>query len=420
MSQPVNSALSAIPAAERRFGFFDHLTLWGSLGVGLLVIQAGTFLVPALSFAQALSAIVLGSLVGVALLAWVGRLGAQSGLASAGLIHGALGSRLAVLPVSANVLQLIGWAVFEIVVLRDGINAITRQQLGVEAPLAATLLVGAILLALLSLSMVGIVRKLVRHIGLPLMLLALGWLTWQFLGEANRTGWDVLFARPGAGGMGFGAAVDLAIAMPISWLPLVADYTRYGRSGRGAAGGIVVGYLLANTWCFSLGVLIATLHPGGDMMATILLASGGAIALALVLCDEVDNAYGDLYSASVSTHSLAPRLALRRLGPALAVLATVLAAILPIHDYEGFLLLIGSVFVPLFGVVIAHHGLTPKQPDGRAVAWPALVAWLAGIAVYQLVSRNAGDVGASLPALATAFCIQLALSGVAARRLQVA
>lgn len=420
MSQPVNSALSAIPAAERRFGFLDHLTLWGSLGVGLLVIQLGTFLVPALSFAEALSAIALGSLVGVALLAWVGRLGAQSGLASAGLIHGALGSKLAALPVSANVLQLMGWAVFEIVVLRDGIGAIAKQQWGVTAPLATTVFVGAILFALLSLSMVGVVRKLVRHIGLPLMVLALGWLTWQFLGEASRTGWDVLFARAGTGVMGFGAAVDLAIAMPISWLPLVADYSRYGKSGRGAAGGIAVGYLLANTWCLSLGVLIAMLHPGGEMMATILLASGGAIALALVLCDEIDNAYGDLYSGSVSTHSLAPWLPLRRLGPVLAVLATALACFVPIHDYEGFLLMIGSVFVPLFGVVIAHHGLHAKQPDGRAVAWPALIAWLAGIAVYQLVSRTAGDIGASLPSLATAFCLQLALSGVAARRLQPA
>ncbi|MCW3480564.1 cytosine permease [Neisseriaceae bacterium JH1-16] len=404
---PLNTSLRPIPAGERVLGLSDHIALWGSLGVGLLVIQAGSFLVPALSLSHALGAIAIGTLIGTLLLAWVGRLGAQSGVASAGLIWSALGRRFATLPIGLNVLQLIGWSVFEIVVLRDGLGAIAKHLYGPVSPALLTVLVGVLLVGLLSLSMVGIVRKLIRRVGLWLMLGALGFLTWRYTGEAAAAGWDKLWARPGTGGMGFGAAIDLAIVMPISWLPLIADYTRYSRSAKEAFGGTLLGYGIANAWCFALGTLIIALHPGGELMGTLLLAGGGALALGLVLVDEVDNGYSDLYSASVSGHSLLPRLSVRVLGPLLAVLATVIALSVPIQHYQDFLYLLGSVFVPLFGVVIAYHGKSPKVDFAKlpAISWPGALAWFAGIGVYQWVSHNAPTLGASLPSLVAAFVL---------------
>ncbi|KAF0812094.1 hypothetical protein IGB42_03371 [Andreprevotia sp. IGB-42] len=418
----VNTALEAVSPAERKLGFSDHLALWGSLGVGLLVIQAGTFLVPALSAAHAMAAIVLGSLIGVSLLAWVGWLGAQSGVSSAGLIWPALGRRFATLPVAANVLQLLGWSVFEIIVLRDGLSAIARQQLGIDSPAVFTILTGLLLLGLLRLSMVGIVRQFIRRAGLILMLVALGWLTVRFAGEVATAGWAAFWGRAGDGSMGFGAAVDLVVAMPISWLPLVADYTRYSKNSRSVVAGIGIGYTVANIWCFALAILIAAVHPGGDMIATIMLAGSGALALGLLLVDEVDNAYGDLYSAAVSSHGLLPKLPVGAYGPLLAIVATVIALTLPIQDYQGFLYLLGSVFVPLFGVVIAHHGKHPLAPSATtpAIVWPGALAWLAGIAVYQLISRLAPDWGASLPALAVAFVLYHVLASAGLRRLQAA
>jgi nucleobase:cation symporter-1, NCS1 family len=399
----VNESLRPVPSDQRKLGFSDYLALWGSLGVGLLVMQAGALLIPALSGVAAIGAVAVGTIGGTLLLAWVGYLGSASGVSSAGLIWSALGRRFAVLPIALNVLQLLGWAVFEIVVLRDGLGAIAKQQFHAIPSPWLTVLAGAVLFGLLSLSMVGIVRRFIRRIGLWLMLAALVWLTIRFAHDAQ----PALLTQPGKGGLAFAAAIDLVIAMPISWLPLVADYTRYGRSPRAAFGGTLVGYGFANAWCFVLGILIAALHPGNELMPTILQASFGALALALILIDETDNGYSDLYSAAVSSHSLVPKWSVRVWGPVLAIVATGLAVWLPIQNYQDFLYLLGSVFVPLFGVVIAHHGLRPRTPDSTHVAlsWVGALAWVVGIVVYQYVTRFQPQWGASLPALAVSFVL---------------
>ena len=117
--------------------------------------------------------------------------------------------------------------------------------------------------------------------------------------------------------------------MPISWLPLVADYARHGKSGGAALRGTWLGYALANMWCYSLGVLVALTLPSTDLVQALLLAQGGLIALSLILIDEVDNAYGDAYSGAVSAHSLLPRWSIRRWGLAVAAPCTGLALALP-------------------------------------------------------------------------------------------
>ncbi|MBP7567567.1 MAG: cytosine permease, partial [Burkholderiaceae bacterium] len=223
-----NDALTPIAADQRAFGTRDHASLWFSLGVGLLVMQVGAYLMPALGTREALLAIVAGSLLGAGLLGWVAKLGADSGLASAGLMHAVYGSAFARLPVLLNIVQLIGWGAFEIVVMRDSTLAIARQSGAEVASPAwtalATLLWGAVVMALISGSMVRVVRKLIARVALPLVVLSLLWLTWQFIGMAQAQGLSALWNRQGDGGMGVLPALDLVIAMPISWLPLVADY----------------------------------------------------------------------------------------------------------------------------------------------------------------------------------------------------
>ncbi|NCP81286.1 MAG: allantoin permease, partial [Rhodoferax sp.] len=123
-----NSALRPLAAAERVFNWHDHASLWFSLGVGLLVMQVGAYLVPAVGSRDAAIAIVLGSLVGAGLLAWTARLGCDSGLSSAGLMHATFGSHFAKLPVLLNMAQLIGWTTFELVIMRDGTAAVGKQS----------------------------------------------------------------------------------------------------------------------------------------------------------------------------------------------------------------------------------------------------------------------------------------------------
>ena len=125
-----NEALTPLAAGQRVFRWHDHLSLWFSLGVGLLVMQIGAYLVPAVGTRDAVIAIVLGSCIGAGLLAWTARLGCESGLASAGLMHATYGSAFARLPVVLNIVQLIGWTTFELVIMREGTQAIGKQAFG--------------------------------------------------------------------------------------------------------------------------------------------------------------------------------------------------------------------------------------------------------------------------------------------------
>ena len=408
-----NSALSPVPDAERVFNWHNHASLWFSLGVGLLVMQVGAYLVPAVGSRDAAIAIVLGSLIGAGLLAWTARLGCQTGLSSAALMHATYGSAFARLPVLLNMAQLIGWTTFELVVMRDGTAAVGKQSFGwaldgVDGRILTTLLWGCVLVLLLAGSMTQLVRKLVSRVALPLVIASLLWLTWQFGGQVKALGLDAFWARPGDGSMGMLSAMDLVIAMPVSWLPLVADYARYGKSGRSAMSGTWLGYALANIWCYALGVLVVTVaQPGTDLVTALLLAQGGLLALSLILIDEIDNAYGDVYSGAVSGHSLKPALSVRQWGLGLAVLCTGLALVLPMHSLEPFLLMLSSVFVPLYGVILGRLATSsdPIATRQRQVDWGAALLWLGGIACYHVLAKWAPQWGSALPTLALTFSL---------------
>jgi len=413
ISNADNQALTPVNDAQRVFQWHDHASLWFSLGVGLLVMQMGAYLVPAVGTRDAAIAIVLGSLVGSGLLAWTARLGCDSGLSSAGLMHRTYGSLFARLPVLLNIAQLVGWTTFELVVMRDGTTAIGKQSLGPawDGPwglTATTLLWGAVLVLLLAGSMTQLVRKVISRVGLPLVIASLVWLTWQFGQQLHTQGLDAFWVRPGDGSMGLLSAMDLVIAMPVSWLPLVADYARHGRSGRSALSSTWLGYAVANIWCYALGVMVVSVaQPGADLVSALLLAQGGLLALSLILVDEIDNAYGDVYSGAVSAHSIKPSVSIRQWGLGLAVLCTGLALVLPIHSLEPFLLLLSSVFVPLYGVILGRLGMRGADfaTPARKVDLTAAGLWLGGIALYHAVAQWAPQWGATLPTLAVTFLL---------------
>jgi len=411
--QAGNSALTPVSPAERVFQWNDHASLWFSLGVGLLVMQIGAYLVPAVGSRDAAIAIVLGSLVGSGLLAWTARLGCETGLSSAGLMHATFGSNFARLPVLLNMAQLIGWTTFELVIMRDGTTAIGKQSFGLELGglggiALTTLLWGAVLVALLAGSMTKLVRKLISRIGLPLVVASLVWLTWQFGSQLQVQGFDAFWARQGDGSMGMLSAMDLVIAMPVSWLPLVADYARHGINGRSALSGTWLGYALANIWCYALGVLVVSVaQPDTDLVTALLMAQGGLLALSLILIDEIDNAYGDVYSGAVSGHSLRSRWSVRQWGLGLAVVCTGLALVLPMHSLEPFLLMLSSVFVPLYGVILGRlaTGSPTLSLTDRKVDWTAAGLWLMGITCYHLLANFAPQWGSALPTLALTFTL---------------
>jgi len=414
-----HSALTPVEPSERVFTAYSHACLWFSLGVGLLVIQIGAYLVPALGTQAALLAIVVGSLLGSGLVAWVAKLGCDTGLSSAGLMHKVFGSRFAKLPVILNIVQLMGWTSFELVIMRDGTLAMGEQQWGWSSPsllvfdmggmpvsissyaLCATAFWGVILTLLMTTSMLGLVRHVVSKLGLPLVVLSLAWLTWQFIGVLQVQNMNAFWHKPGDGSMGFLSAIDLVIAMPVSWLPLVADYARHGRNSRTTMAATWVGYAIANMWCYALGVLVISVaSPDISLVNTLLLAQGGLLALGLILIDELDNAYGDVYSAALSSNSLFEQWRAKPLGLAIALVCTVLAIVLPMHSLEPFLLLLSSVFIPLYGVILGRSGGVGATNDTseKAYVLPILI-WLLGIAVFHGCAQLTPQWGSALPSL---------------------
>lgn len=411
MNTTSNASLTPVGTDQRVFSGLSHASLWFSLGVGLLVMQVGAYLVPGVGTQDAIWAIVIGSVLGSALLAWTASIGCKTGLSSAGLMHQTFGSSFARLPVILNIVQLIGWTSFELVVMRDGTGALGQKVWGVTlSPVLTTLLWGGLLTLLMTASMLTLVRQFVSRIGLPLVVASLLWLSWQFWHKLDAQGLDAFLNRQGNGSMGMLSAIDLVMAMPVSWLPLVADYARYGRSGKTTFGGTWLGYAIANIWCYGLGVLVVSAsEPGTDLVTALLLAQGGLVALGLILLDELDNAYGDVHSAGVSTQSLLGG-SLKPWAIGLAVLSTLLAMVLPMHSLEPFLLTLSSVFVPLFGVILGRMACnacasSSLSPSTKTIDFSAAALWILGIACFHSVAKWAPQLGSALPTLALTFAL---------------
>lgn len=244
--------LKPVPDSRRAFKTGDAFALWFSLGIGLLVAQAGALLVPGLSLPHALLAILIGSVIGVVLLALAGVIGTDTGLAAMSSLRPTLGVRGASIPAVLNMIQLAGWGSFEVIVMRDSADALSKQAFGFSAPLVWTLIFGVLATLLAISGPLSFVRRFLRSWGIWLLLAGAAWLTYAVLAQHDL---GALTRRPGNGEMSFGGAVDLVVAMPLSWLPLIADYTRFGRKPGETFRGTILGYGIANIWFYALGAV---------------------------------------------------------------------------------------------------------------------------------------------------------------------
>ncbi|MEP9376803.1 putative hydroxymethylpyrimidine transporter CytX [Aquabacter sp. CN5-332] len=411
-ASPSYNPLVPVAPEQRVFSARDAFALWFSLGIGLLVLQAGALLTPALSLGMAFAAILVGTAFGVVLLAAVGVIGADSGLASMAMLRPTLGLRGAVLPTLINVVQLVGWGAFEIIVMGEAADALAKSAFGFSLPGLWTLLFGGLATLIAVMGPVSFVRRFLRAWGLWLLLAAAAWLTFRLLAQNDLAG---LFEKPGTGDMSFGGAVDLVVAMPLSWLPLIADYTRFGRTPGAMFRGSALGYLVANIWFYGLGAAYGLASGGEVSLVAALASAGGGLALLLILLDETDNAFADIHSAAVSAVTLTPgKVPVMALG--FGVVCTLIALAVPLAQYEGFLLLIGSIFAPLFGVVLADHFIVRRRVlataeiDRKGGAYwfsggwrlAGIGAWALGIATFHVVNAVLPGLGATLPSLLVA------------------
>jgi len=429
--------IEPVPERLRVLGALDTGLLWGSLGVSLLVLVAGTFLVPALSLPTALLAIAVGGLLGNAMLAAAAAIGADARVPGMVLLRAPLGRRGSYLPTGLNVVQNLGWATFELIVIATAASALADRVLGFGGKPVWTLLFGLVTTLFALAGPISFVRRWVRRFAFWAVLVSLVYLT---VWAVDRVDLGALWNRPAEGGLSFWQAVDVMVAMPVSWLPLAADYTRFAR-GRGPAFvGTGIGYLIPSVWLFALGAILLIPDPV-DVMTTI--AAGGAasaVALLALTVDETDEPFANVYSTAVSLQNVLPGVPQRALIVAAGALATGGALTIGLGHYLGFLYLLGSFFVPLFGVLLADWALARGHYEPADIfRAPALRieqvgAWLAGFALYQwlqpvgpswwtdLVAHAAPpelEIGATLPSFAVSFALGATL-GLVARRVRAA
>lgn len=395
-----------VPREDRKLRTLDLAILWGDLGIGLLVLVTGGLLVPALGFATAFAVIVVGSVIGVALLALVASAGAEHSVPTMVLFRPVLGIRGSWVASVLNVVQLIGWVAVEFWAMSYVADLVSKSVFGFSArglwlALAALVCAGLALWGPVGVTKVWL-ERFAAWATVAICLVVTVLVITSDLGPIEAVGASTF--------PNIGQALDLVIAMPISWLPLVADFTRFATGRRSAFAGTFWGYLVANVWLYSLGALIVlnapvTASPEG-IAAGILAIAGGSLAgilfLVGLLAGETDEAFANLYSTAVSVQNVLPRISHRASIVVVAAIGVLLAARLDMVAYESFLFFIGSVFVPLFGILAADHFLLRRTKismedlykrggrywftGGFRVA--AVVPWVIGFFVFHWVNPS--------------------------------
>jgi putative hydroxymethylpyrimidine transporter CytX len=374
------AGLTLHESAPKALGFADQLGLWGSLGITLTLPIAAAFL-PKMSLLATLTAVVVGSVGGSVLLGLAARAGAETGAPAMVLMRGLFGLRGSYLPTALNIAQCIGWTTVEVLVIAQFGSALTTHSLRWVFLVGAGIL--ATVLALRPLGFVRILRKYAVWLALAATLYLFIQVLRRPLPAFTRGGWT-----------GFGTAVDLVIAIPVSWIPLAADYSRHSKTPRAAFFGSWAGFATTCTIYFSLGVLaLAAALPGSDPASALLAVPVAGVAVLVLVLDETKEAFANLYSTAISAQNLIPSLDRRIVAGVVGAGATAVGLLIDLTQYESYLYLIGSVFVPLFGVFAVNYyvlqrGLWDVSESARG-RWVMTLPWLAGFVSYQLVNPGA-------------------------------
>jgi nucleobase:cation symporter-1, NCS1 family len=389
--EPAEVAATLAGPTPKVLGFTDQGALWANLGVSLLgFVGAFTVLqppnVPQLSIAAAIVATVVGTVLGSVMVGLSAIPGARTSAPAMVVLRGLFGGRLSYLPTLLNVLQLVGWGTFELIVITQGAQALFHG-----GPKWLYVLIAGAITTALTIRPLGSVRLLRRYVTVAVAI-AMIYLFVQILRHPLPNLTDGSWR-------GFWAGSDAALAVAVSWIPVASDYSRHSRSSASAFGAATVGYSVTQILCYTIG-LLALANVNGDeanSFQPFLAVPLGAVFFAILVLREVDQSFTNVYSTGVSVQNLFPKADRRVLTVGIGVLTTVLALVLNIDNYVNFLTLIGSVFVPMFGVLAADYFLAGRSAHWdvsvRAKSrWGMLVAWLVGLAVYQLI--NPGEVGA--------------------------
>jgi putative hydroxymethylpyrimidine transporter CytX len=399
----------------------DFCLLWAGVAISLAEIWAGGFLAP-MGFWSGLWAIVLGHLIGNTLMALGGVIGSDHGIMSMVSIRPAFGIRGSNLAAVLNIVQLIGWAAIMLIIGGRAGAALGKPLGGLLATDAFWVVLigfGTLLWALWTGNRVW---KLLQTVSVVALLLVIVLMTWMaFGGTEGRS-----VAAPSQP-MAFMAGLDLVIVMPISWMPLVADYSRSARNTRSAFWNTWWGYFLVSCWMYVLGLQVALLtgatDPGLQILDTMGRLGLAVPALIMVVFSTITSDFPDVYSATCSLLNISQRVSARAVMWIAGAASILVALVFPMEQYENFLFFIGAMFIPLFGVVLTDYFILRKgkldveaiYAEGGAYWYrngyhpAALAAWAVGFAIYEALALLKVPIGGSIPSMLAAGMIYWAV-----------
>lgn len=376
---------------EKKLGGFSLFSLWAGAAASIAEIMTGSLLAP-LGMSKGILVILAGHFVGCLFLAAVGAIGfieKQPTLVSSRASLGIYGSYV----ISAfNIIQLVGWMAIMLIQCTRSVQAVTWDLLGINS-FTVLLIVTAVLVGLWALyADKGI--SLINNIAVVLLLV----LSAVMLSSVIKIGEikPVVFADA----ISVGSALELAIIMPLSWVPLISDYTMSAKSAKGGFWGSFLGYFIGSSFMYIIG-LVAAIYAGvTDPIAIFGKLGMGYSALFVIIFSTVTTTFLDVYSAAISTTNLVPGVSKKLLIVVFTVLGTLLALCFPMEQYQNFLYMIGSIFAPVFSVVILDYFIFKKDWRDEAVNFSGMAAAVIGTIFYYFILKYDLLIGSTIPSMA--------------------
>ena len=386
---------------EKRTSVFENGLIWFGAAVSIAEILTGTYFAP-LGFGKGLLAILLGHVIGCVLLFFAGLIGGntrKSAMETVKMSFGKYGSLLFSL---LNILQLVGWTG---IMIYDG--ALAANGIWGTGQWLWCLVIGGLIVLWIVIGIENLGKlNTVSMAALFLMTIVLSFVIF------GKGGTDAAVSEA----MSFGAAVELSVAMPLSWLPLISDYTREAEKPVRATAVSAIVYGVISCWMYGIG-MGAALFTGESDIAQILLKSGlGAVGLVIVVLSTVTTTFLDAWSAGISSESVSRKLKGKWVAIGAAVLGTAGAILFPMDDITDFLYLIGSVFAPMIAIQIVTFFLLKLDASGGKFHWVNLLVWLAGFALYRLLMGFDIPLGSTLPDMVLTALLCYAANRVVSRK----
>lgn len=384
---------------ERRTSVFENGLIWFGAAVSIAEILTGTYFAP-LGFKKGLLAILLGHVIGCVMLFLAGLIGGRAGKSAMESVKMSFGSKGAFLFSALNIVQLVGWTA---IMIFDG--ALAAESILPVGRWLWCVVIGALIILWILIGIRNLAK--VNTVAMAALFILTVVLSFVIFGSGTMS------AVSGEG-LSFGAAVELSVAMPLSWLPLISDYTREAKKPAAATAVSAVTYGIVSCWMYVIGMGAAIFTGESDIARIMLKAGLGAAGLIIVIFSTVTTTFLDAYSAGVSTQSLSAKISEKWAAVAVGLLGILGAVFLPLSDITDFLYFIGSVFAPMIAIQIADFFILRQNAETRAFSVKNLALWLAGFIIYRVLMGFDFILGSTLPDMLITIILSLAVNRIGA------